>query len=520
MQFFVNSRCRFSTYVGAITVTATIGLLILTGCPESMPGDNQNQNGNGNANQNQNDNSQPGALDDVEGEIVTLRNNQVVSSSETTLAIFYAISNVPETAVIGAFYVPVDDPGADLEEDATLNIFQTQLPAGTNQAFVFNPNAAGTGFHKLGLRVELGSESKLIVSVGVVVVEGGPDPTFIQPVDAVTTVFQGQTVKVSFDAGDPQNEVAWRLFLLQEEDRRDAPLDQLGDELLTGFGNIGEFTLTTALLSPGQYELGISATDSGLSIAATVGDGRSDEIVTVIDRTVMVDADPAVGAPTLAFSAPGQTDVELFGSQEYTIRFAASADPAGGTPEVDIFVDPDCNLSNGSIAVNASPLPITATTISLPTNLEEATYCVGGRLRQGVQLVEVTAAGTITVIKTPTLNVLTPDQPLTLGATDTAEVSWITNVPEGFGLVDVFARTVNNAGEFTSSEFPVTPGPQATSVTTWDFSPSDSGLYRIFVRLTISDTTVSTADCSDAELAPVPSGQCLRMAPETVQVIR
>ena len=112
MQFFVNSRCRFSTCVAAITVPATICLLMLSGCPGAAPGDNQNQN----------DNSQTGALDDVTGEIVTLRNNQVVSSSETSLAIFYSVSNVPEGAVIGAFYVPVDDPGADLPEDATLKI--------------------------------------------------------------------------------------------------------------------------------------------------------------------------------------------------------------------------------------------------------------------------------------------------------------------------------------------------------------------------------------------------------------
>ena len=75
---------------------------------------------------------------------------------------------------------------------------------------------------------------------------------------------------ISFDAGDPQDLVAWRLFLLAEDARRDVSLDQLGEELSTGFGNVGEFTMTTAKRVPGQYLLGVSATDNGASVAAAV----------------------------------------------------------------------------------------------------------------------------------------------------------------------------------------------------------------------------------------------------------
>ncbi|MCH7994533.1 MAG: hypothetical protein IIB57_08820, partial [Planctomycetes bacterium] len=450
------------------------------------------------------------SLDQVAGEIVGLRNNLIASELEPPLAIFYSITGVPPEAVISAFFVTVPDPGTPVSPQDSRVIFQTNLPAGESQAFGFNPSNAGSGFHRLGLLVILGEESVEIISAGVVIVEGGPDPRFVLPPDAITVVTAGDPVPVTFDAGDPQDDVAWRLFLLSPTDRRDDPADVLGEELDTGFGNIGQFTLTTIGRPAGRFELGLSATDSGLSIAATVADGKSDLIVTTIDRIIEVVELVDVADPTFAFTAPGLTDVNLFGSQEFIIRFEAAADPAGGIVEIDIFVDDDCDPSNGKTRINNEPLPVTATTIALPTNLDEGTYCVIGEVRQATKLVEVTAPGRITIARSPTLTVLAPDTALPIGPTDTIEIRWTTNVPEGFGLIDVFARTLDAVGEPFGSEIPITPEPQPTTVTSWPFTRTQSGVFQINVRLTLSDPGVTSDDC--------PDGLCVKSSPRPVRV--
>ena len=54
---------------------------------------------------------------------------------------------------------------------------------------------------------------------------------------------------------------------------------------MTGTGNTGAHTLATTDMAIGGYEIGISATDTGKSIAATVSDGFGDRIVTIPNNT-------------------------------------------------------------------------------------------------------------------------------------------------------------------------------------------------------------------------------------------
>ncbi|MCH8147483.1 MAG: FG-GAP repeat protein [Planctomycetes bacterium] len=498
MQFFLTLSRSIATPGRMAIALSAILLLSVVGCPMTEPidnGDGTNTNGTD-------------LLASVSGEIVTLRNNLIASELEAPIAIHYSITGVPPQSVISAFFVTVPDPATAISSEDSRVIFRTDLVAGES-AFNFDPSNAGSGYHKLGLLVRLGDETVEIVSAGVVVVEGGPSPRFVQPADATTVVMAGDPVPVTFDAGDPQDDVAWRLFLLAPTDSRDNPEDRLGEALDTGFGNIGRFTLSTLGRPVGRYELGLSATDSGLSIAATVADGKSDLIVTTIDKVIEIVELVDITDPTFAFTAPGLTDVDLFGTQDYTIRFEASADPAGGIVEIDIYVDDDCNPSNGKTRLNNDPLPVTATTISLPTDLPEGTYCVIGQVRQAARLVEVTAPGRLTIARSPTLSVLAPDTALPIGPTDTIEIRWTTNVPEGFGLIDVFARTLDADGEPFGSEIPIT-SKQPTTVTSAPFLRSQSGVYEITVRLTLSDPAVASVDC--------PNGQCLKTSPRPIRV--
>jgi hypothetical protein len=117
----------------------------------------------------------------------------------------------------------------------------------------------------------------------------------------------GTDVAISFDAGDPEGDVQWRLFYLSETDSRELPPDQLGTQIgPPGSGNVGNATLSTSGLNPGDYELGLSATDSGMSIANTVAAGDLERIVTIPNTAtrgpiVRVVAEVDVVPPTLTF---------------------------------------------------------------------------------------------------------------------------------------------------------------------------------------------------------------------------
>ena len=171
---------------------------------------------------------------------------------------------------------------------------------------------AGVGFFRVGIELTTGSEVLEAVSDGVIHVQGGPDPCFAQPCtiaaagtpaaqtftacgdvacDLIAEVTLGDQdgFDVSFDAGDPEGGVQWRLFYLREADSPANPADQLGVEILTGSGNVAAVVFLTIDLVLGDYDLGVSATDSGLTIAETVeADGDNSRIVTVMGPVVRV----------------------------------------------------------------------------------------------------------------------------------------------------------------------------------------------------------------------------------------
>lgn len=218
----------------------------------------------------------------------------------------------PDT--ITGFFIPVSDnsPNAVSTDEPTQ--IASGLPAtGSNTFFLFFPNEAGIGFYRVGIVLTVDGEEIEALSDGVIGVQGRPDPCFVLPCEiaAATTpavetytgcddvicdlIFEvdledTESLTVAFDAGDPENLVQWRLFyLLVGTDSKNNPADQLGTVILTGSTNIGLVEFLLIDLVAGDYELGISATDSGLSVAGTVTtDGDDDRIVTVFGPIVRI----------------------------------------------------------------------------------------------------------------------------------------------------------------------------------------------------------------------------------------
>lgn len=256
-------------------------LLTGAGCPAFPPGgEPPPDTGNGNGNS-----TDPA---DVSGKIINITSTDIrISALERPLAVLYDVTGTPDS--IAGFFVRVAGNSASADRIDDPRIVAEDIPAGINEAFDFDPGTAGVGFFRVGIVITTDGEELEALSTGVIQVEGPPAPFFIRPAEPVTEVVQGTVVDILFDAGDLEGDVQWRLFYLRESDLRTSPEDELGMELDMGFGNrCDACTFLTADRDPGDYELGLSATDSGSSIAATVLSGDSDRIVTVFGPIIRV----------------------------------------------------------------------------------------------------------------------------------------------------------------------------------------------------------------------------------------
>jgi len=473
--------------------TATIlgvTLVILGGgCPNLGPGNgNENGNANENGNGNTNDNTSGGTA-----EIVSPSTSFGLSALDAPVSVLYTVD--ASATNIRGYYVPVADSGVNSAPIGDRVITATDLPAGVKQVFSFDPQEAGVGFYRVGILYTLNGTEGDVESQAVIQVQGSPNPLFIQPTQALTQVAQGADVFISFDVRDPEGNAQWRLFYLSETDSRDNPADQLGTGLATGSGNVGTFTLPTTSLAPGDYQLGISATDSGSSVAITVATGESERIVTVPNDTVSTPifrvAEPgAPKPPTLAITAPGATDVALYRDDPFTIRFNGAVHEPGATGTIEVFYDLDDNVANGFTSI-ASELSPSTTSLPFPTGVAEGTYRIGATIRDGINpSLTVYAAGKLSVVRTVTLDVTAPSSSLSVAPGAKVEVKWTTNAPAGSGTVDVFAQTVDpSSGDPFGAELSIVNDGVITTKTA-QFASGVPGLFEITVRLTLKDGTV------------------------------
>ena len=439
--------------------------------------------------------------DGVSGEIINVSTTLGVSALSPPISILYNTTGTPDS--ISGFYAPVADSssGASLIGDRI--IVAENLSKGSNRAFSFDPGAAGVGYFRVGIIMMVGAEEIIAECAGTIHVQGPPNPFFIQPSDAITTKFVGDDVFISFDAGDPEGDVKWRLFYLTAADPRGNPPDQLGTLISTGSGNIGSATFSTVGLSAGDYELGISATDSGFSIATTVANGDTDRIVTIPNASqagpiIRVLDEAAVVPPVLTFTAPGSDDVVVYKDAPFTIEFAVTISEPGATGEVELFYDSDTDPRNfmGTIT-GADSLPVSTQFFHLPDDLPEGTWFIGGRVRTigGISpTVTSYATGRIVILRQPSLTVTEPATSVAIAPSvpgktpDTVTVRWRTNVPESMAHVEVSAK---NVGQPSEPEIEVL-SPSSTTITSVDFSSATLGLFEITVQIVFDDSTITT----------------------------
>ena len=290
------------------------------------PPDNGNDNGNGNTD------------GGVTAEMITPSTGFGLSALEEPIALFYSVD---ESATdVRGFRVPVADGSLNSAAIGDRIIITSDLTPGVHQVLFFNPQEAGIGFYRVGIEFSLNGVSDDAESDAVIHVQGSPDPIFVQPSQTHTQVSQGTDVFISFDVRDPEVDVQWRLFYLSEMDSRVVPAAQLGKELKTGSGNAGTYTLNTEALAPGDYQLGVSATDSGSSIALT---SDADRIVTI--PSAKVPNTPIIHVtelrepmpPTIEITAPGTTNVSIHSNESFIIRFTGEIHEPGATGSIEVF---------------------------------------------------------------------------------------------------------------------------------------------------------------------------------------
>lgn len=362
-----------------LTLTAIVlgmfAAVSLTGCPGTPIGGGGGDDG---------DQEEP-APSPVRAEMISPSTGFGLSALDPPVSFFYSVD---ESATdVRGFRVPVADESLNSAPIGERVITATNLAVGDHQVFSFDPGEAGVGFFRVGILFLLDGVEDDAESQAVIHVQGTPDPIFILPTEALTQVQKGTEVTVSCNVNDPEGDVQWRLFYLSETDLRNVLEDRLGTALATGTGNAVTFNFNTKSLDPGVYQLGISATDSGASIAATVASGRSDRIVTIPNTTTTTPILRVIVPmpPTIEVTEPATT-VTIPTGGSFTIRFTGTilepdAPETMGT--IEIFYDLDDNVGNG-FATIAADLPISTPSVQFPTDVLSGTYFIGATIFDGI----------------------------------------------------------------------------------------------------------------------------------------
>jgi hypothetical protein len=146
---------------------------------------------------------------------------------------------------------------------------------------------------------------------------------------------------------------------------------------------VGTFTLDTTDLAIAEHQLGLSATDSGASVAVTVTRDQLDRIVTEFGPAIRVTEEPVSLPPTITILVPGASDVGVSTTDPLTIQFVGEVNEPDAVGRIDVFYDTDRNLETGYTLIEAD-LPVSATSVPFPTNLEQGTYFVGATISDGI----------------------------------------------------------------------------------------------------------------------------------------
>jgi hypothetical protein len=462
-----------------------VGLLTaLSGCP--VPGD-----GNGNA---INGNTQP---QPTTFGILNILSNAAFSRA-VAITIFYSVPEDAET--VEAFYRVLDAPANQGGEPIGIQeTIAEGLPAGTNQTFEFDTTGLNPGFYQLGVR----TEDETYFSVGTIELEGPPDPEFLEPL-ADVIVRAGDEISVVVDIRDPEGEANWRLFfqdadapLAEEGQAADGSL--LGTRLGEGEGNSINFAWDTSNVTPGEYRLGVSATDVGATIGEVVAAGDADAIVTTYSDAVVTirSASSAAEPPVLTFTTNDQTvltgdtveivfSAETFEGDQFlvTLYYVLQDGTDDGEEDQTVFAtitDP---------GISSAPFDT--------EGLDPGIYEIGGTVDDGVnppvevdedERVLINVLGSAEV----QLAVTSPALDRQVAQGDVVEIEWSTNVPPETGRTSrVFARACTDCSEGDLGEEPDIPIADGLSlnVTSASWDTSDvTGRHVVLVEMTLEELT-------------------------------
>lgn len=526
--------------------------------------------GGGGGGDNTNDNGQGSPQRD---EILSLRNNFNVSGSGQ-ITIQY---NVVAPATVSAFYVQVESPTTGSPDIGTPVVFAANAPAGNGQVVTLVYSDLETGAYQVGLNISRPSGNSTVRSQGYLIIEAPPDPEFLAPTENLQIHQGEFVDISFDNRKTPATRVRWRLFYKTYDvrdtdqdvvfnaldqcpqtsvdergqvdafgcgptqlaagddfdgdgvpnnadecpatttgldvDRAGCSQDQLGIELAIGDGNENTFRWDTTGVQRANYRLGVSATDTGQSIAATFA-ADSSRIVTKFAAAIVSIDEPAPPPtpPTLVFNKPIK-DVQTFGTEIVEIEFDATIRTAGATGSVDIFLDDDTTPNNGNEIVLLDDASVDTTTTSFSTaNLQEGIYNVGGTIDDSANIpVTVYAAGRVDVVKNAALAVNEPSSPLPVRPNANVQVAWTTNVPPHVATLEVYAQRVNAQGQPEGAEIQIRPpGPPLSGTDTDIFRPTESGVYRVFVRVDF------TIDDRENLLKPAPADVRVTTLPPTL----
>lgn len=418
--------------------------------------------------------------------------SNVAFSDNITLTVLY--STPADSGLADAFVQQVSSPNAGGEPIGVEQIIATDLPAGENLSFELDTTDLRAGFYRIGLRVGVVT----YLSAGTLEIQGPPSPLFLVPASDVT-VEAGDQVPVSADVGDPQGVARWRLFYQDA----DAPQNQegspeaggqlLGQRIAEGSGNTVDVSWDTRNIAIGPYRLGLSATDSGLTVGGAVMADRAESIVTTYSAAVVQINPPPSQArpPTIDIITP---DVTAFGGDPVEIEFTAQ------TFQGDDYLVTFFFIFNGEQTVFATVTDRGVTSVTFETeDLVGGIYAIGATISDGLNpAFEVPSAQRLRVNVVPVddadLVVSQPGGSIRVAQGDEVTIEWTTNVPAGRGEIDVFARTfsaTSPTGVVGTEVAIIDNAPTSTRSATWT-TTGVRGLFVVLVRLTITDPMIAT----------------------------
>ncbi|MCZ6651625.1 MAG: integrin alpha [Planctomycetota bacterium] len=404
------------------------------------------------------------------------------------ITITYSVFNSPDNVI--AFIDPDSDP-----ENGNEVIFAEQLFGGENRTANFATDGIVSGAYNFGIQASNSSgtdteyarnSSGQLVKI---TVNGFPRPALNAPSSDVEILFNTTTsVPIVFSCNDFENDVSWEVFYDTNQ-----IIDGTEVTIAGGTGNAdpGSTNVTvnwlTLSIPEGIYSIGLRCVDSAQSVASAYAEGR----VTITSE---------LSVPTVTLTQP-EEDLTVFTDTDISIAFAAGNTSVQGAT-ITLFLDMDNNGFDGSEPRIATELPLTATSVTVSSNIiPEGVYFIGGIVElDGRRSDARYAPGQLTVIGTGDITVVQPADPLTVTPGTDVVIRWATNLPQGEGLIDL---ALFQSDIFGNPGAPISPDPLADakdleitpSTVVLDTITLTTGFYVVEVTLTPVDANdVPTGD--------------------------